>query len=214
MSKFLGLMAAAVGDVNIAAEQYQTSRSMAHAVTPVARAVSTDRLLGLLAQTMGKPEVAASHFEDALAFCRKAGYRPELAWACYDYAETLLGATVGAPIRSGSLHSDRQKASALIEEGLSIANELGMKPLAGRLERLREKQASMPQGRPEHPAGLSEREVEVLRLIAAGRSNPEIAQELFISRNTVLRHVSNIFSKTGVANRAEAAAYATRHGLT
>ena len=64
------------------------------------------------------------------------------------------------------------------------------------------------------PAGLSAREVEVLRLIAAGRSNRAIAQALFISPNTVLRHVSNIFTKTGVANRAEAAAYATRHGLT
>ena len=52
------------------------------------------------------------------------------------------------------------------------------------------------------------------RLIATGHSNRAIAQALFISPNTVLRHVSNIFTKTGVANRAEAAAYATRHGLT
>jgi DNA-binding NarL/FixJ family response regulator len=64
------------------------------------------------------------------------------------------------------------------------------------------------------PAGLTGREVEVLRLIAAGRSNRAIAEALFISLNTVLRHVSHIFTKTGVANRAEAAAYATRHGLT
>jgi DNA-binding NarL/FixJ family response regulator len=54
----------------------------------------------------------------------------------------------------------------------------------------------------------------VLRLIAAGHSNRAIAEALFISPNTVLHHVSNIFTKTGVANRAEAAAYATRHGLT
>jgi class 3 adenylate cyclase len=64
-----------------------------------------------------------------------------------------------------------------------------------------------------YPGGLTKREVEVLRLIAGGRSNQEIADELVISLNTVLRHVSNIFDKTGVANRAEAAAYATRHGL-
>jgi DNA-binding CsgD family transcriptional regulator len=67
--------------------------------------------------------------------------------------------------------------------------------------------------RPTWPAGLTGREVEVLRLIAAGRSNRAIAETLFISPNTVLRHVSNIFAKIGVANRAEAAAYATRHGL-
>ena len=63
------------------------------------------------------------------------------------------------------------------------------------------------------PAGLSLREVEVLRLIAAGRSNPQIADELVISLNTVQHHVSNILDKTGCANRTEAAAYAHRHAL-
>jgi DNA-binding NarL/FixJ family response regulator len=66
---------------------------------------------------------------------------------------------------------------------------------------------------PAWPAGLTGREVEVLRLIAAGHSNHAIAQALYISPNTVLRHVSHIYAKTGVANRAEAAAYATRQGL-
>jgi DNA-binding NarL/FixJ family response regulator len=62
-------------------------------------------------------------------------------------------------------------------------------------------------------AGLSSREVEVLRLVATGRSNQQIADELVISLNTVRRHVSNVFDKTGVANRAQATAYAHRHGL-
>jgi NarL family two-component system response regulator LiaR len=60
---------------------------------------------------------------------------------------------------------------------------------------------------------LSLRELEVLRLLAAGRSNQQIADELVISLNTVRRHVSNIFDKTGVANRTEAAGYARDHGL-
>lgn len=64
-----------------------------------------------------------------------------------------------------------------------------------------------------YPGGLTKREIEVLRLIAGGRTNQEIADELVISLNTVIRHVSNIFAKTGVANRAEAATYASRHGL-
>ncbi|HLF80103.1 MAG TPA: alpha/beta fold hydrolase [Dehalococcoidia bacterium] len=71
--------------------------------------------------------------------------------------------------------------------------------------------ASMGQSAP--PGGLSGREVEVLRLVAAGKSNPQIADELVISLNTVQRHVSNILAKTGLANRTEAASYATRHGL-
>jgi len=62
-------------------------------------------------------------------------------------------------------------------------------------------------------ARLSPREAEVLRLIARGRSNAKIAEELVISPNTVNRHVSNIYAKTGAANRAEAASYATRNNL-
>jgi pimeloyl-ACP methyl ester carboxylesterase/DNA-binding CsgD family transcriptional regulator len=61
--------------------------------------------------------------------------------------------------------------------------------------------------------GLSYREVEVLRLVATGKSNQEIADELVISMNTVRRHVSNIFDKTGVANRAQAVIYARDHGI-
>jgi DNA-binding CsgD family transcriptional regulator/pimeloyl-ACP methyl ester carboxylesterase len=60
---------------------------------------------------------------------------------------------------------------------------------------------------------LSTREVEVLRLVAAGQSNAQIADALVISQNTVIRHVSNIFAKIGVANRAEATSYAHRHGI-
>ena len=64
------------------------------------------------------------------------------------------------------------------------------------------------------PDGLTPREVEVLRLIATGRSNQEIATELVISFNTVTNHVKNILGKTGCANRTEAAAYAIPRGLT
>lgn len=64
------------------------------------------------------------------------------------------------------------------------------------------------------PDDLSMRELEVLRLLAAGKSNQQIADELVISLNTVRRHVSNVFDKTGVANRAQAGAWAREHGLT
>jgi DNA-binding CsgD family transcriptional regulator len=67
---------------------------------------------------------------------------------------------------------------------------------------------------PRFPDGLSGREVEVLRLIAAGRSNQSIADELLISLNTVARHVAHILNKTNAANRTEAAAYAYRERLT
>ncbi len=63
------------------------------------------------------------------------------------------------------------------------------------------------------PLGLTEREAEVIRLVAAGRSNQQIADELFITRKTASVHVSNILGKLGVANRVEAAAVAQRLGL-
>ena len=66
---------------------------------------------------------------------------------------------------------------------------------------------------PAYPAGLSAREVEVLRLIAAGRSNREISEELTLSVRTVARHIANIYTKIGTRNKAEATDYAHRHGL-
>jgi DNA-binding NarL/FixJ family response regulator len=63
------------------------------------------------------------------------------------------------------------------------------------------------------PAGLTRREVEVLRHLAAGHSNKQIAAALVISDKTVQRHLSNIFTKLGLSSRTAAAAYAFEHGL-
>ena len=72
-----------------------------------------------------------------------------------------------------------------------------------------------PSGQPaQNDFGLSKRELEVLALIAEGRSNPEIGRRLFITRKTVAVHVSNILSKLGVSGRVEAAAAAIRLGIT
>jgi DNA-binding NarL/FixJ family response regulator len=64
------------------------------------------------------------------------------------------------------------------------------------------------------PAGLTEREVEVLRLVAQGGTNKDVAQVLSISHRTVQHHVSHIYDKIGVTSRAGAALYAAQHGLT
>jgi DNA-binding CsgD family transcriptional regulator len=159
--------------------------------------------LGLLDLTVGRPEQAIGRFEHAAALAGRMQASPMIAMSREGQARALL-----ALDRPG----DRQQAAALLAEAATTAQQLGIHGLADRAKMLLGELAAL--AAPAWPAGLSGREVEVLRLIAAGHSNRAIAQALYISPNTVLHHVSNIFTKTGVANRAEAAAYATRHGLT
>ena len=119
----LALMAVERGDGNASAEQYDALGSQ-RATMDWAMSTSLDRVLGLLARTMSKLDDADGHFEDALTFCRGAGYRPELAWACCDYADMLL---------ERDAEGDRQKAIALLDESLAISSELGMRPLMERV---------------------------------------------------------------------------------
>ena len=88
-----------------------------------------------------------------------------------------------------------------------------MRPLMEKVAALQDKIGASGQTAPAYPNGLTEREVDVLRLIASGKTNQEIGDELFISARTVANHAANIFNKTGAANRAEAATYASRNGL-
>ena len=196
----LGLVAVLRRDVDAAREQYANLGLAANAYL----FISGDRVLGLLAQTMGDLDKAMAHFEDCLVFCRKANYRPELAWACHDYAGTLLQRGTG---------NDGTKAISMLDESLAISRELGMRPLVERVVALKDRAASLPERTPLYPDGLTQREVEVIRLVAAGRTDREIAEELVISVRTVNTHMGNILNKTGSANRAEAASFATRHGL-
>jgi DNA-binding NarL/FixJ family response regulator len=70
-----------------------------------------------------------------------------------------------------------------------------------------------PTRRDLRPAGLTDREIEVLRLVAAGLSNPQIAQQLVISRRTAEHHVQHIYGKLGVSSRPALALYAMEHDL-
>jgi DNA-binding NarL/FixJ family response regulator len=99
---------------------------------------------------------------------------------------------------------DGASAELEFEAARGVLEELGARPDLERLARL----AGSPR-----PGGLSRRESEVLTLVAAGKTNRAIATELFISEKTVARHVSNIFRKLGLSSRAEATAYAYKHGL-
>jgi DNA-binding NarL/FixJ family response regulator len=111
--------------------------------------------------------------------------------------------------RGGS--ADRERALPLLEAALGEARQLGM----ARLEQaVLDMQAGAVDAAPlPSLAGLSPREVQVLRLVAAGKTNQEIATTLFRSPNTVANHVRNILGKTQAANRTEASAFAARHRL-
>ena len=139
-----------------------------------------------------------------MVFCRASGFKPKVASTCYDYAETLIE-------RNGA--GDNAKARLLLEESLSIFTELGMRPLMESLQALHERASDQPVRASAYPDGLTQREVEVLGLVTAGKIDQEIAEELFISVNTVGNQWRSILSKTDSAKRTETAAYAIRHRL-
>ncbi len=100
---------------------------------------------------------------------------------------------------------DHESARAELTSARDLFGRLGAQP------ELRAVEAVLAPA--QRPAGLSEREVEVLRLVATGRSNAQIAAALVLSERTVARHLSNIFTKLGVASRTAAAAFAYEHDL-
>ena len=162
-------------------------------------------MLGVIAHARGNFIAAERHFERALSHSETAGVPRWAAHVLLDH-----GSALGARGR----RSDRPRAAALLERSEAIFTSLSIPYWAGVARTAR---ARIGRGRgetPPLPAGLSEREAEVLRLLAQGRTNREIAEALCISYNTVIRHVAHIYAKTDTTNRAEAAAFATRHGLT
>jgi DNA-binding CsgD family transcriptional regulator len=123
-----------------------------------------------------------------------------------------LARAAGAAAAAG----DRDGAASRLQQAAESADYLGARPLQQQISQLA-RRARIPLARPGGgrdgpavPFGLTAREQEVLRLVAAGRSNSDIAAELFISRRTVSVHVSNILGKLGVPSRGEAAAVAHR----
>ena len=122
----LAMVAVQRGDELAAEEQYAALESQPAAILML---TVWDRLLGTLSYTMGNLDQASAHFEDALAFCRKRGCRPELVRTCCDYADTL---------RERDSDGDQTKAISLLDEALAISNELGMRPLMERVLSRRE----------------------------------------------------------------------------
>lgn len=162
---------------------------------------SADRLLGMLATVCGRFDAAQQHFEKALIEDERCGARVWLAHGRYRLA--LMH------VRRNHA-DDRAVARELLRSAHHDASELRMGALCARIDALA---AQIGEGSPALPCGLTQREVEVLKLVAIGRNNRDVAAVLDISAHTVARHMHSILEKTYTANRTEAAAFAQRHGL-
>jgi DNA-binding CsgD family transcriptional regulator len=146
----------------------------------------------------------------AVAAWEPLGQPYRVAYAGFRQAEALLAT------------GDRDTAAVVLGRAGEITGRLGARPLEGEVQALARRArldlaphtpAAAGPPTPAAQLGLTPREVEVLALVAAGRSNRQIAQALFISPKTASVHVSNILAKLGVAGRVEAAAIAYRLGL-
>lgn len=159
-----------------------------------------DRLRGGLANLLGFRQQADVHFRAAMALADTSASPVWRAHVQHDWA--VLAAANG----------DMANAQLLAEQAHTTAVALGMNTMAEQAASLLAR-ISAPAASPISHDGLSERELDVLRLIAEGCSNREIGEHLFISQHTAANHVRSILQKTRCANRAEAAAYAVHRHL-
>jgi ATP/maltotriose-dependent transcriptional regulator MalT len=160
--------------------------------------------------------VCGGSFAEVLGAWDEAAAAWEAVSEPYPRAQALLRAAEAAlaggdRADSDRADSDRDSAAGRLRVAAGLAAGLGAEPLVQEIGLLA-RRARIVLGGPGSPAsdgfGLTGRELEVLRLVAAGRSNRDIANELFISPKTASVHVSNILGKLGVASRGEAAAKA------
>jgi DNA-binding NarL/FixJ family response regulator len=156
----------------------------------------------MAAQATGAVLLAEGEAKAALHALRPAWKTWQELEAPYEVAR--VRALIGLACRE---LGDEDTAAMEFEAARRALDRLGAQPELARVERLYPTAASMAEG------GLTAREVEVLRLVAEGKTNRAIAEELVISEKTVARHMSNIFTKLGISSRSAATAYAYQHDL-
>jgi DNA-binding NarL/FixJ family response regulator len=187
-------------EVMLEAEDVAAARAAAEELTGIAAQFDAPYLKALAAHASGAVLLAEGDPRAALTKLRAAHRSWRGLEAPHEAARVRL--LIGVACRE---LGDGANAELEFEAARGVFAELGATPDLGRLARL------AGSSRPGGP--LSRRESEVLTLLAAGKTNRAIAAELVISEKTVARHVSNIFTKLRLSSRAEATAYAYKHGL-
>ncbi|AEA28355.1 MULTISPECIES: helix-turn-helix transcriptional regulator [Pseudonocardia] len=194
-----GLLAAAV-DVLVDGGAADEAEPLAQELTAIGDSFGCSALQAAACHAVGTVALARADPATALGAARRAAGGWARLVAPYDLARSrvLIG-------RALALLGDEESAAAELTAARNAFAELGAGPA--------EQEAAELLGRSAVPGGLSPRELEVLRLVAAGRSNAEIAAELVIAEKTVARHLSNMFVKLDVGSRTAAAAFAFEHRL-
>lgn len=194
------------GNRDRAGEALAELEAIADAVATLALRGTACLAKAVVAVAMEDPDRARACCEDAVDLFERSGMPYDEALARIELAGVL--------VTLGRLERARTEAGA----ARATLDRLGARPASERAgAMLADIERSMTDGRRGYTearaADLSPRQVEVLRLVASGKTNKAVAAELFLSEKTVDRHLSNIFNKLGVSSRTAATAYAYRHNL-
>ena len=187
-------------EIMLAASRTDAAEESVEELAGVAEATGGRALIALAAQGRGAVLVARGEPERALQPLREALRAWQEMGAPYETAQVrvLLVAVCRAI-------EDHEGADLECSAARQVFEEIGAAPALSRLDELA--------GTGQTPLPITRRELEVLRLVAAGRTNQQVAEHLVISTKTVERHLSNLFTKLGVSNRAAATAWAYDHGV-
>jgi len=189
-------------EIMLATGDIQAARRAWHELEEHAGDVDTDALRTMAAHSGGAVELAEGNVRAALGSLRRAfeGWQQVEA----PYAAACVRMLIGAACRS---LGDEETAGLEFGAARTAFQQLGAAPDLARLDTFENREAST------HRSSLTTRELQVLRLVGAGKTNKAIATELSLSERTIDRHVSNILTKLDVPSRAGAAAYAYRYKL-
>jgi ATP/maltotriose-dependent transcriptional regulator MalT len=189
-------------EIMLALDHVEEARSACAELEEIAEGLASAMLDATAASARGSVELAADAVPAALVALRRAWQ----AWQELDVPYEAARARVLVGLACRAL-GDEEAAGLELEAARSTFEELGAAPDVTRVDSLTARVG------PADAHGLTPRELEVLRLVAAGQSNREIAAALVISEHTVARHLQNMFAKLGVPSRTAAGAYAFEHGL-
>jgi len=198
---------AACVDVGVRVQDVELARAASVELDGIAADVDSRLLRAMAARATGQVELADGRCAEGLAALRRS-------WRIWQDLEMPYEGAVTRVLIGECLQllGDGDAAQMEFDAAQWWFTQLGAEPDAARVATLA-RGGEQSADRPPPTGGLTDREVQVLRLVASGGTNRAIAAELFLSEKTVARHISNIFTKLGVSSRSAATAYAYDHGL-